>query len=176
MSFTTTPLRYIPLPRTLPLNTWRLHIIPLQSIATTSYTSVAPIPAAAPSAPSFEVISTVIFIVLIALLLVLTIALLVVPREPSSRQSIAILHMLRTGYGEQELCVNYVYSGVRTILRRAYLELRKAFKCPRCTPRELAQLSRIPAIARFAEVYEDVVYGAKSRQDVNDVLKEVRKL
>ena len=130
------------------------------------------IPIAASPALSFEVASIVIYIALITLLLVLTVALLVIPREPSSRRNIALLRTLKTGYGEH-VCADYTYSGIRAILRHVYLELRKAFRCPKCTPRELAQLSKAPAIIRFAEVYEDVVYGAKTRQDIDEVLKEV---
>ncbi len=176
MSSATTPLRYIPLPRTLPINTLRPHPIYLRGNATTSSAIVTPIPTVAPSTLSIDVLSAVIYIALIALLLMLTVALLVVPREPSSRQSVAILRMPRTGYEERELYTDYTYSGIRAILRCVYLRLRKAFRCTRCTPRELAQLSQVPAIVRFAEVYEDVVYGARTRQDIDDVLREVEKL
>ncbi len=70
----------------------------------------------------------------------------------------------------------YEYAGIKKILRSYYLRLREIFGCPSCTPRELALMSRDRRIYRFAEVYEDVVYGSKERSDVDEVVREIDKI
>ena len=51
------------------------------------------------------------------------------------------------------------------------MKLREGVRCSWCTPREL--VSKINKYHRFADVYEDVVYGCKERRDIKMVLDEV---
>ncbi|MEM2698841.1 MAG: hypothetical protein QXF17_05950 [Ignisphaera sp.] len=67
--------------------------------------------------------------------------------------------------------VTYVYTGVKAILRKYYMKLREKVQCLQCTPREIA--FKIGIYGRFADVYEDVVYGCKERRDIDRVLSEV---
>lgn len=55
--------------------------------------------------------------------------------------------------------VEYLYPGVKAVLRRYYLRLRESVGCRTCTPREIA--TRVGSYADFAELYEEVVYGSK---------------
>jgi len=73
---------------------------------------------------------------------------LITPRRYSPR--------LRQVLGE---LVEYLYPGVKAVLRRYYLRLRESVGCRTCTPREIA--SRVGSYADFAELYEEVVYGSK---------------
>ncbi len=86
--------------------------------------------------------------------------------------------MVRLGGGRPEFLVRaiYEYTGIKKVLRKYYVKLREVFGYTSCTPRELAIMSRDKRLYRFAEVYEDVVYGSKYRSDVDDVVKEVEEL
>lgn len=55
--------------------------------------------------------------------------------------------------------VEYLYPGIKAVLRRYYLRLRESLGCRTCTPREIA--ARVGSYADFAELYEEVVYGSK---------------
>jgi len=83
--------------------------------------------------------------------------------------------MVRLGGGRPESFIRaiYEYTGIKKVLRKYYLKLREIFGCTSCTPRELAVMSKDKRLYRFAEVYEDVVYGSKNRSDVDEVVKEV---
>lgn len=73
--------------------------------------------------------------------------------------------------GEQPLRVNYSYSGIREVLWRILRRLRGMYGCNYCTPRELARLRIQRLLEWFAEVYDDVVYGALERSDATDVVR-----
>jgi len=45
------------------------------------------------------------------------------------------------------------------------------YGCNYCTPRELARLRIQRLLEWFAEVYDDVVYGALERSDAVDVVR-----
>ncbi|MGC9149262.1 MAG: hypothetical protein ACP5GI_07485 [Sulfolobales archaeon] len=69
----------------------------------------------------------------------------------------------------------YVYEGVKKILREIYLRLRERHRCYICTPRELSLRSideRINLI-EFADTYERIVYGDKrpSGRDIESLKK-----
>ena len=72
--------------------------------------------------------------------------------------------------------LNYVYDGVKAVLRKYFLELRNKLGYRNCTPRELYISTRIKELEDFAEVYEDIVYGSKIRKDYTRVISMVRKL
>ena len=55
--------------------------------------------------------------------------------------------------------VEYLYPGVKAVLRRYYLRLRESVGCRTCTPREIA--TRVGSYTDFAELYEEVVYGSR---------------
>lgn len=57
--------------------------------------------------------------------------------------------------------VEYVYSGVKLVLRRYYLKLRETLGCRKCTPRELITRCGRSEYEEFVQLYEDVVYGSK---------------
>ncbi|MEM1935109.1 MAG: hypothetical protein QXU65_04800 [Sulfolobales archaeon] len=57
--------------------------------------------------------------------------------------------------------VEYVYSGVKLVLRRHYLRLRETLGCRSCTPRELITKCGKKEYEEFVQLYEDVVYGSK---------------
>jgi hypothetical protein len=66
----------------------------------------------------------------------------------------------------------YIYTGLKKILRRYFIALRDRAKCVGCTPREV--LHKLKQYHRFVEVYEDVVYGDKQRSDVEEAINEVK--
>ncbi|MEM2080434.1 MAG: DUF4129 domain-containing protein, partial [Nitrososphaerota archaeon] len=57
--------------------------------------------------------------------------------------------------------VEYVYPGVKLVLRKYYLKLRDALGCRKCTPRELLTRYGRSEYEDFVQLYEDVVYGSK---------------
>ncbi|RLG76677.1 MAG: hypothetical protein DRO12_04200 [Thermoprotei archaeon] len=66
--------------------------------------------------------------------------------------------------------LGYAYVGIEKTLRKLYLFLRERYSCVRCTPRELVAVSR-GALALFAEVYEKIVYGKRSPDEVPELRK-----
>ncbi|ADV64935.1 hypothetical protein Desmu_0627 [Desulfurococcus mucosus DSM 2162] len=80
--------------------------------------------------------------------------------------------MFRVSYAQrQDLRLAYHYTGVKEILWRILKRLREKYGCTTCTPRELARLRMSGILKRFAEVYEDVVYGAMDREDALDAAR-----
>gem|GEM_PF-1176224 len=57
--------------------------------------------------------------------------------------------------------VEYIYPGIKLVLRRYYLKIRDAVGCRRCTPREIVTKCGRVEYEEFAKLYEDVVYGSK---------------
>ncbi|MET1160397.1 MAG: hypothetical protein ABWW65_05495 [Thermoprotei archaeon] len=72
--------------------------------------------------------------------------------------------------------VTYIYSGVKKILRKYFVELRRVFMCKNCTPRELSEKTRLNEVKLFTELYEDVVYGSKARPNIQNIVRGVDKL
>jgi len=72
---------------------------------------------------------------------------------------------------EDDLRIQYSYTGVKEILWRTLRKLRSIHGCGTCTPRELARLRISMVLKRFSEVYEDVVYGDQHRDDALEVVR-----
>ncbi len=70
--------------------------------------------------------------------------------------------------------VLYVYDGIKKVLREYYIRIRNSIGCRNCTPREIAIETRIEPLKFFAHVYEDVVYGSRAREDINNAIDKVK--
>jgi len=70
--------------------------------------------------------------------------------------------------------ISYVYEGIKRVLREHYIEIRNRMRCRNCTPREIAIKIESKPLELFAHVYEDVVYGSKSRKDVYNIIDMVK--
>jgi len=70
--------------------------------------------------------------------------------------------------------ISYVYEGIKRVLREYYIVIRDRMRCKNCTPREIAIKIRSKPLELFAHLYEDVVYGSKSRKDVYNVMDMVK--
>ncbi|ADM27261.1 hypothetical protein Igag_0423 [Ignisphaera aggregans DSM 17230] len=70
--------------------------------------------------------------------------------------------------------ISYVYEGVKRVLREHYIVIRDRMRCRHCTPREIAIKIKSKPLELFAHVYEDVVYGSKSRKDIYNVIDMVK--
>lgn len=70
----------------------------------------------------------------------------------------------------------YMYDGIKRVLRGYYIEIRNRMGCRNCTPREIAIKTGLESLRLFAHVYEDVVYGSKTREDIYNVIDEVKSL
>lgn len=116
-----------------------------------------------------QVLNYLPYIVLITGLLILMILYLIGLR----RYTVAPAEIY---FGEKSIFnyipkVNYVYEGIKSILRKYFVKVRDKFQCFSCTPREL--LKRVPFISKFVTVYEEIVYGNKNKSDVKEALNEV---
>ncbi|MEM4789509.1 MAG: hypothetical protein QXV06_06935 [Ignisphaera sp.] len=112
------------------------------------------------------------YIIMIVGFLILAVIYLIGPR----RYFVAPVKII---FGEKDLFgyipkVNYVYEGIKFILRKYFIKVRDRAQCISCTPREL--LKRVPFISKFVNTYEEVVYGDKRRSDVEEALNEVDRI
>ena len=71
--------------------------------------------------------------------------------------------------------VQYVYTGIKAVLRKYLVQLRRIMGCTTCTPRELSMRGRDKCLNEFAYVYEEVVYGSKVIGRVSEVLEKIRR-
>lgn len=116
-----------------------------------------------------QILNYLPYIIMIVGFLILAIAYLIGPR----RYSVAPVKII---FGEKDLFgyipkVNYVYEGIKSILRKYFVKVRDRAQCISCTPREI--LRKIPLISKFVDIYEEIVYGDKKRSGVEEALNEV---
>jgi len=85
--------------------------------------------------------------------------------------------MYRRAEEQDLLSIAYSYKGIAKILRELFIKVRNKIGCKYCTPRETA-LKRFsePLLQLFAQLYEDVVYGSKHREDTPTVINEVKNI
>ncbi|MEM0001039.1 MAG: hypothetical protein QXP03_06300 [Desulfurococcaceae archaeon] len=68
----------------------------------------------------------------------------------------------------------YQYAGLKRVLRDVFLKVRKKLNAGNKTPREMAGMDR--KLEKFAEMYEDVVYGDKERGEALSVVNAVKRV
>lgn len=86
-----------------------------------------------------------------------------------------IISMHKHSENLDALSPKYSYKGIAKILHELLIELRNKVSCRYCTPREVSfKLITSSLIKLFVSIYEDVVYGAKNRDDVYIVIEKVR--
>jgi len=113
------------------------------------------------------------YILLIALLAALLAVMLIsytwLRRAPAPLKISTVI----TATGEEKYTgfLNYTYMGIKSALHDLYVKLRRIYCKPSCTPREIAK--RAPDLAKFAKVYEDVVYGDKYSEELKKDVEEV---
>ncbi len=71
--------------------------------------------------------------------------------------------------------ITYDYNGVKAVLRKYYLLLRRRLGCWNCTPRELSGRNGGEHTSMFARVYEEVVYGNKMGRGLDRVLLSIKR-
>jgi hypothetical protein len=130
------------------------------------YAPLLPSPAQIPS----EVVELVLIVS--AFLLVLVMVFLYIRSSYRAHETLSVTLDRREPH-ELFPTVNYVYKGVKSILRKYLTLLRSRVGCSICTPREVSH--RLGFLKKFVEVYEDVVYGDKQRLDIDEALQEVRR-
>jgi len=113
-------------------------------------------------------------ILLIALLAILLAMVLIsytwLRRAPAPLKMMAAV-IAATGEEKYISFLHYTYTGIKSALHDLYVKLRRTYCKPSCTPREVAE--RAPNLAKFAEVYEDVVYGDKYSEELKKDVDEV---
>ncbi len=72
--------------------------------------------------------------------------------------------------------INYSYSGIKLVLRRIYLALRRRVSCCNCTPREIYSRDGRSEVGLFARIYEEVVYGSKTWKGVEKTIDKLKRL
>jgi hypothetical protein len=166
-------IRYVPIPPTLFRNLSGLQ----QNVSAVTNISIELQRAAnyiSPSMDYHQISSELIEVLLITLtLLLIAIIVLLYFKSGYGVHGTTSIVLGRREFHENFPRVNYVYRGVKSVLRKYFTMLRKRFGCSTCTPREISL--KLGLFRKFAEVYEDVVYGDKQRLDVDEALQEVRK-
>jgi len=163
----TTIIRYIPITafqeqyRGIQLNT-SFGVFTPTNIPVNTYTQP-------PRHISLTGLANMLLIVLLAILLVVVlISYTWLRRAPAPLRMAAII----TATGEEKHSfLQYTYTGIKSALHDLYVKLRRTYCKPSCTPRELAE--RVPDLAKFAKVYEDVVYGDKYSEELKKDVEEV---
>ncbi len=117
-------------------------------------------------------ISLAILILIAVITIVYIIATTSIPRISSSAAE--IVRGISGDGGGVEQYSGYSYQGIKLVLRKIYLSLRRSSKCEGCTPRELALKGYAPI--DFADTYEDIVYGGVERADIDPILGRVREI
>jgi len=114
-------------------------------------------------------LADVLLIVLLAILLaVVLISYTWLRRTPAP---LKIATVITATEEEKYSFLQYTYTGIKSALHDLYVKLRRTFCKPSCTPREVAE--RAPNLAKFARVYEDVVYGDKYSEELKKDVEEV---
>ena len=124
----------------------------------------------------YQDLSTIISLAILILIAVISVAYILmvtaIPRIPSNMAEIS--RGFSSDVEHVGLYSGYSYHGIKLVLRKIYLSLRRSSGCGECTPRELALNGHAPDF--FADVYEDIVYGGVERGDIDRVLKRLREI
>ncbi|MEM1542271.1 MAG: hypothetical protein QW101_03960 [Ignisphaera sp.] len=124
--------------------------------------------------------NTIGYVVLYALLIIIVgslIYILFIYSRHRYTGYIPVISMYRRAEEQDLLSIAYSYKGIAKILRELFIKVRNKIGCKYCTPRETA-LKRFsePLLQLFAQLYEDVVYGSKHREDTPTVINEVKNI
>lgn len=68
----------------------------------------------------------------------------------------------------------YYYTGLKRVFRDVFLKVKKKLNVGNKTPRETASVDS--KLEKFAEMYEDVVYGDKERSEALSVINAVKRV
>lgn len=129
----------------------------------TTYTVAGPGGATGPVQPALP---QELFYIALVVSIAVAVALLVMvlSPEPVSLYERAPLVARASRYvHERREVLEYVYTGVRAVLRRIFLRVRRDIGCGNCTPREASLSYRHEKIElrEFSRVYEETVYGGR---------------
>jgi len=114
--------------------------------------------------------ANIIIIALLAILLAVMLASYTwLRRAPAPLKTATII--TATGEEKNTSFLHYTYTGIKSALHDLYVKLRRTYCKPGCTPREIAE--RAQNLAKFAKVYEDVVYGDKYSEELKKDVEEV---
>lgn len=167
-----TSLRYVPIPSSLnelaPDMLLNITSLPNASIKTQNVSHYIPLPI------QYPVISNefVEYLLLVMALSLIFFTVILYIRNIYRESSNVLITIGKEKLYEAMPSAEYIYTGLKKILRRYFIVLRNKARCIGCTPREV--LYRLKLYRRFVEVYEDVVYGDKQREDVEEAINEVR--
>ncbi len=102
----------------------------------------------------------VLFIIILLTIVALFLATVWYGRELVGMARQYALRRVVSGSLAGEL-IEYVYPGIKMVLRKYYLKIRDVVGCKRCTPREIVTKCGKTEYEEFVKLYEDVVYGSK---------------
>ncbi|MEM0371777.1 MAG: hypothetical protein QXG46_04810 [Ignisphaera sp.] len=124
--------------------------------------------------------NTIIYVVLYVLLIIIVGSLIYILFLYSRHRYtgyVPVISMYRRTEELDVLAITYSYKGIAKILRELFIKVRNKIGCRYCTPRETA-LKKFsePLLQLFAQIYEEVVYGSKHREDVYKVIGKVKNI
>lgn len=169
---TTIPQRYIPIPQSYQANVSVLNASTQIQGRGVNETSVMSIALGGFNQDLSLILSIVILIITVGIILLYIITTTSIPRI--SGRSVEIFRDAQSGGGSGELYGGYNYQGVKLMLRKIYLSLRRSSGCITCTPRELALKGYAPE--DFADIYEDTVYGGVERSNVDHIVERFKEI
>ncbi len=173
MSATTTiPQRYMPIPQDYQVINGAFNITTYTQEVNTSRTDLAGGALRAFHQDLSLVLSLAVMLIIVAIVVIYMLSITSIPRIPS--RSVEISRGISRDQEHVESHRSYSYDGIKLVLRKIYLGLRRSSGCGRCTPRELALKGY--ASVDFADVYEDIVYGDIKRSDVDRVVERAKEI
>lgn len=173
MSATTTiPQRYMPIPQDYQVINGAFNITTYTQEANTSGADLSGGVLGAFYQDLSLVLSLAIMIIIAAIIVIYMLSITSLPRIPS--RSVEISRRISGDQESVDSYGSYSYDGVKLVLRKIYLGLRRSSGCGRCTPRELVLRGYAPA--DFADVYEDIVYGDIERSDADRVVEKAKEI
>ncbi len=121
-----------------------------------------------------DIVTIIVLVTFLTIVLLIALCMLKGWSIKSLIRTLLIESISRKRVGEERCESRYRYYGLARVLREKFVELRRRFGLKiSVTPREMATIIGSVKLHRFADVYEDVVYGGINREDVEEVLREM---